>query len=101
MGQRPDLQTLLEGLEGVNGCYFQEPASIDMQHPAIVYELDDVDTTYANDRPYRREKRYQVTVIDRDPDSAIPDLVGALPMSSFNRFFKAEGLNHFVFQLFF
>lgn len=101
MAPRLDLQTTLEGILGTREVYYQPPPSIDIEPPAIVYELDDVETTYANDYPYRREKRYQVTVMDRNPDSTIPDQVGALPMSSFNRAFKADGLNHFVFQLFF
>jgi hypothetical protein len=101
MGRRLDLHALLVGLLGTSHVYYQEPAGIDMSYPAIVYELDDEDTTYANDHPYRRVKRYQVTVIDRNPESAIPDQVGALRMCSFNRAFKAEGLNHFVYQLFF
>lgn len=101
MAPRPELHIMLETLLGTSQVYFQPPPSIDMQYPAIVYHLDDVDTEYANDFPYRREKRYQVTVIDRDPDSPIPDKVGALQMCAFNRFFTADGLNHFVFQLFF
>ena len=33
-------------------CYFQPPESIKMNYPAIVYSLDDVDKTYANDGVY-------------------------------------------------
>lgn len=101
MAQRVELQTLLEALLGTREVYFQEPASVDMNYPAIVYELDDVDTTYADDHPYRRVNRYSVTVMDRNPDSVLPAKVGALPLCAFNRFFKADGLNHFVFHLFF
>jgi hypothetical protein len=42
-----------------------------------------------------------VTVIDRDPDSLIPDMVADLPSSSFNRGFKTEGLNHSIYTLFY
>lgn len=101
MAQRSELQDLLELTLGSRNVYFQAPAPVDMGYPAIVYELDNVDTAYADDLPYRREKRYQVTVIDRNPDSEIPDKIGALPMCSFNRFYTADGLNHHVFQLFF
>lgn len=101
MAPRLELHALLVGLLGSEHVYFQEPAGIDMVYPAIVYEIDDVDTAHADNVPYRREKRYAVTVMDRDPESAIPDLVGALPMCSFNRAFKKDGLNHTVYQLFF
>jgi hypothetical protein len=46
-------------------------------------------------------KRYQVTVLDREPDSLIPDQVEALPHSRFDREYVVDGLNHFVFDLFF
>lgn len=48
-------------------CYFQPPESIKMNYPAIVYSLDDVDKTYANDGVYLSNRRYAVTVIDSRP----------------------------------
>jgi len=72
-----------------------------MVYPCIVYKRDAEDAKFAGNRPYRRTKRYQVTVIDRDPDSPIPDLVGALPMCTFNRFYTADELNHDVYTIFF
>lgn len=47
-------------------CYFQPPESIKMNYPAIVYSLDDIDKTYANDGVYLSNRRYAVTVIDKD-----------------------------------
>lgn len=96
---RLDLQTLLEGL--TENVYFQPPSGSKMEYPCIVYQRDGGRTEFADDAPYRNTKRYQVTVIDRDPDSSIPDMVEALPMSTFNRFFPADGLNHTVFNLYF
>jgi len=72
-----------------------------MNYPAIVYQRDDVDTVFAGNLPYRHTKRYEVTVIDRDPDSPIPDRIAALPLSSFNRHFVTENLNHDVYTLYF
>lgn len=101
MGQRLDLQTLLEGLLGSRFVYFQPPANVQMQYPCIVYEKDDIDTRFADNKPYRFSKRYQVTVIDRNPDSDIPDKVAALPMTAFSRWFAADNLNHDVFNVYF
>jgi hypothetical protein len=42
-----------------------------------------------------------VTLIDRDPDNPAIEKIAALPMTTFNRFFKAESLNHDVFTLYF
>jgi hypothetical protein len=72
-----------------------------MQYPCIVYHRDQADTIFADNSPYRNCKRYQVTVIDRDPDSTVPDAIAALPMTIFDRFFTANNLNHDVFVLYF
>lgn len=100
-GRRLELQALLEDLLGSRNVYFQPPANVKMQYPAIVYSRDAADTQFAGNRPYRRTKRYQVTVIDRNPDSPVPDKVAELPMCAFERFFTADNLNHDVFGLYF
>lgn len=101
MGQRLDLQSLLETLLGSGNVYFQPPANVQMQYPCIVYKRDDIRAAFADNRPYRLTKRYMVTVIDKDPDSVIPDKLSALPLCRFNRFFTADNLNHDVFLLHF
>lgn len=100
-GRRTLLQSLLEDILGSRNVYYQPPPSIRMQYPAIVYKRDSDDTKFANNETYRRTKRYQVTVIDLNPDSDIPDRVAELPLCSFNRFYTADNLNHDVFNLFF
>jgi hypothetical protein len=101
MAPRLELQAILLELLGSNSVYFQPPETVQMEYPCIVYRRDLIRTNFADDLPYRILKRYQVTVIDRDPDSDIPDKVGKLPMCSFNRFFTADELNHDIFNLFF
>lgn len=99
MGQRLDLHEKLKTF--VPNVYFQPPPSIIMSYPCIVYKRDDAETLFADNSPYRYTKRYMVTVIDPDPDSAIPDKVATLPMCLYNRFYTADQLNHDVFHLFF
>jgi hypothetical protein len=101
MGTRVDLQAILEGLLGSANVYFQPPPNVQMQYPAIVYKRDAVDSKFADNIPYRRVKRYLITVIDPDPDSEVPDKVGELPMSRFVRNFAAKNLNHDLFTLHF
>jgi hypothetical protein len=72
-----------------------------MEYPAIVYKRDDIRVAFANNFPYRRTNRYSVTVIDRDPDSAIPDEVIELPRCRFSRAFVVNNLYHNVFTLYF
>lgn len=72
-----------------------------MKYPCIVYKRDQAQTEFANNSPYKNTKRYSVTVIDKDPDSDIPDRVARLPMCTFNRFYTADDLNHDVYNLYF
>lgn len=101
MAQRLDLQAVLVELLGSSNVYFQPPPSIRMQYPCIVYSRDQRDIKYADNKPYKYKTRYQVTVIDINPDSEIHHKVGELPMSSYDRFFTADNLNHDVYNLFF
>jgi len=99
MAPRLELQTLLESF--TEHVYFQPPPNIEMQFPCIRYMRLNSVTEFAENRPYVRTKQYQVMVIDRNPDSVLPDQVEALPLCSFDRFYTADNLNHFVFNLFF
>lgn len=101
MGTRLELQELLADLLGSKNVYFQPPATLHMNYPCIVYNRDDINMSYADNHPYRHKKRYQITVIDENPDSSILDKVAALPLCSYERFFAADNLNHDVFNLFF
>ncbi len=101
MAPRLQLQTKLVSILGTDNVYFQPPPTVKMKYPCIVYHRDSIQTEYADDNPYKSTIRYQITVIDRDPDSLIPAKVGALPMSRFERFFTADNLNHDVYTLYF
>lgn len=101
MGRRLDLHSILKELLGSDNVYFQPPSNIQMQYPCIVYQRDRAKTEFANNSPYRYKKRYQVTVIDRNPDSGVPDKIAALPMCLFSAFYTADNLNHDSFNLFF
>lgn len=101
MGLRSDLHDILKTLLGSDQVYFQPPSNVQMEYPCVVYNRDNAVVQHSDNLPYLRKVRYQVTVIDRNPDSDIPDKVAALPLCSFNRAFVADNLNHDVFQLFF
>jgi hypothetical protein len=107
MGQsRLELQTLLETLisddpEDKITAHFQPPLNIQLTYPCIIYKRDSADTKFAGNRPYRYTKRYQVMVIDEDPDSPIPDKIAELPLCTFDRHYTADQLNHDVFNLYF
>lgn len=101
MAPRLELQALLEALLESRNVYFQPPPSVQMEYPCIVYNRENKDTVFADNKPYKNKTRYQVTVIDSDPDSVIHEKVAELPLSSYDRFFAADNLNHDVYTLFF
>lgn len=106
---RVKLQTLLETLmenpsEGqppLGMVYFQPKPTIQLKYPCIIYERDQARNRFANNGPYSHTKRYQVTIIDQNPNSAIPDKVAALPMSTFSRQFATDNLTHDIYSLYF
>lgn len=101
MGQRLDLQELLETVLGSENVYFQPPPGFMMSYPCIVYNRSNIRSTHADNEPYRFDKQYTVTVIDADPDSEIPDKVSKLPRCILDRHFTSENLNHDVFNILF
>jgi hypothetical protein len=101
LGTRLELQSLLEETLESSNVYFQSPPNIGMVYPCVVYKLDDANTVFADNTPYRITDRYLVTVIDRDPDSVIPKKVGMLPMCVRQRTYVANNLNHSVYVLYF
>lgn len=101
MANRLDLQTLLEDLLGSRNVYFQPPESVKMNYPAIVYGLEHIKNTHADDRVYLSHKRYWVNLIDKNPDSSFVDIIAQLPMCQFDRHFTSENLNNWRFLLYF
>lgn len=101
MGRRLDLHAILINVLGSNNVYFQPPSNLQMVYPCIVYNRDNLNTLFADNKPYGHYKRYLLTVIDRDPDSVIHEQISKLPMCTYDRFYTADNLNHDVFRIFF
>lgn len=93
-------EILVEAL-GSRNVYFQPRENLKIEYPCIVYKRERMDTVFADNALYLRKKCYQVTIIDRDPDSDIPDKVAQLPLCIFSRFFVADNLNHDVYNIYF
>lgn len=100
MAPRSELQTLLEGIDDVDKVYFQPPPTHKMEYPCIVYQLDAMDSQHADNAPYRVGTRYQLTVIDRNPDSGIPKVIAKLPSVAFRTFYVVANMNHTVFTMY-
>lgn len=115
MGQRLKLQTILEQIMMTTNpgkfpdtvspskyhVYFQPDSNVKLAYPAIVYHRDDMLNRRANNETYMLKTRYQITVLDRNPDSTIPTAVARLPHTRFVSFNRADGLHHDVFATYF
>lgn len=82
-----------------DNVYFQPPENVQMKYPAIVYTPVDENRKHANNDTYDIVDEYQVTIIDRDPDSPIRMAFRRSRLCSFSRSFPADGLNHFIYSL--
>ncbi len=100
MASRLKLHSVLCDMLGSKNVYFQPPASLALKYPCIIYERDNVDIIYANDIPYSHKIRYKITIVDYDPDSPIPGKVAMLPTAKFVTSYKANKLNHDVYEIY-
>ena len=101
MAERLDLHDKLKKLLGSENVYYQPPESKKINYPAILYSRDDIESKFANDRSYKLSNKYLITVIDRMPDNPVIEKILNLPMSSFDRHYVSDNLNHDVLILYF
>lgn len=101
MKSRLELQTFLEELLGSDNVYFQPPSTVHMKYPAIVYDRSNIENVFANNSVYKQTLSYEITVIDKNPDSEIVTKISNLPLCRFNRHYKVDNLNHDVFVLYY
>lgn len=100
MDPRPSLQLKLEALfKRDPHVYHQPPKSVTMKYPCIVYKLTDLPNEYADNIHYMEYRKYQLTVIDTDPDSLLREKVAQLKWCKFIRSYVSDNLHHFIFEL--
>jgi hypothetical protein len=99
---RLDFHTLLAQVtKSEIPIYYQPPETINMEYPCIVYVRDDIQSDYSNNSRYRNKVRYELTVIDKDPDSPYLEPILSIPYTSYQRHFTSDNLNHDVFEVYY
>jgi len=102
MASRLKLQGELEKILGNRNVYFQPPESIRLSYPCIIYNLSRDRSFHADNKVYLNKKQYDVMVIDRNPDSELPDLLrDSIPLTSLERTYVKDNLHHFVYNLYY
>lgn len=98
--KRLKLHNKLIELLGSTNVYYQPPASVNMDYPAIRYSKVRVNSTKANNKNYINKTLYDIVVIDPLPDNPVIEKLLELPYSSYDRPYVANGLNHDVIKIY-
>ena len=101
MSSRIELDGKIRAILGSGNTYFQPPESIEMKYPAVVYSLSNIENSFANDVVYLSIRQYTLILIDKNPDSPLVDKFICLPTCRFERVYKADNMNHFVFTIYY
>lgn len=101
MGHRLELDEILKSIPNIKKVYYQPPESVKLEYPCIIYHLQSMDTRYANNFIYKNRDYYNVMIIDRNPDSNIRYSIEKLPLVRFERFFTADNMNHWVYDIYY
>lgn len=105
MKDRLELDDILAGIIGITESdgdrhtYYNPPPSVRMRYPAIKYSLSNAASKYANNGVYNVAPTYEVILIDEEVDTQYLIPMLHIPQCRFNRFYIAEGLNHWVFTI--
>ena len=102
-----ELEELLAGKvavleDGSQAIYFQPPEKVKLKYPCVVYTYETDYFRHADDKSYYKKPQYELTVIDRNPDSDIADvIVYHFTYCRHNRQFTADNLRHDVIGLYY
>ena len=102
--RRRQLSARLHELLGSDEVYFQgKGTKIDMTYPAIRYNrASNVRKPADNNAAYLNRDGYQVTIIALDPTYDLGlNFAEYFDYCSYDRWYTADGLNHWVYTLYF
>lgn len=102
MASRIDLQNKLETILNSRNVYFQPPSTINISYPAIIYELDKIDTFRADNKHYKLNNKYTVTLIHKNPDNDVVEkILMTFDYCSLNKTYSSDNLHHYVFEIYY
>lgn len=89
-------------LPGVNHVYFEPPEDLRMQYPCIRIKRVNADSTYASNKVYKIDDRYDLIYITREPDSTlVHDILWTFEKVRHTRSYTANNLRHEQYTLFY
>ena len=97
---RQKLHEMFEEVLGNDHVYFAPPESVHLEYECIVYDRVSGQSFFANNTPYKNNRRYTVTLISKDPDTVTPDKLATKEKCTFDRSYCVDNLYHFVFTVY-
>jgi hypothetical protein len=95
------LHNKLVELFGNNHVYYQPPENLKMEYPCIRYSKSDITSSHADNIKYINKPSYEIVIIDKHPDNDVIGKILELPLSSYDRHYISDNLNHDIIKLFF
>lgn len=96
--ERADLSRRFKAL--TPNVYFEPTENTKLKYPCIIYKLSQFYTAHADNRLYAMKPKYEVTVIDKDPESRLPFQLIEFPLCTFDRYYVADNLHHWTFGVY-
>lgn len=96
-----ELDNTIVNSKGRINVYYQPPASVKMQYPAIVYSRSNIVDIHADNLKYKQDYAYDIIVIDYVADSEIVATIAKLPYCRFNRHYVSDNLYHDSFTIYY
>lgn len=101
MGKRVELQKIFEGLLGSKNVYYQPPETLKMEYPCIRYSKVNIDSKHADNIKYVNTNAYDAVVISKLPDNEVIEKILELPLTSYDRHYVSDNLNHDVIRIYY
>lgn len=96
------LQLHTELLKFMSNVYFQPPSNLQMVYPCIVYNKTGKNRHFGNDVIYLSQQGYQLTVVEKNPDSKVADNIeNHFQHCAINQYFVKDNLHHTTLSLYY
>lgn len=96
---RSELSSILHSL--CDNVYFQPPSNKQLTYPCIIYKLDNIDATFADNDPYRLMDEYSITYITRDPDDENIRKLARLRYCTMSNASTSDNLRNYYYRIYF
>lgn len=101
MNKRLELHNKLVELFGNNHVYYQPPENLKMEYPCIRYSKSDITSRHADNIKYVNKTSYDIVIIDKHPDNVVIEKILEIPLSSYDRHYISDNLNHDVIRIYY